>query len=369
MTHKPTVLVLFGGRSAEHEISLLSARAVVQAIDASRYFPILVAIDKQGQWRLQKPEQLLEIGVDPRTQKLGDGPQVILEPWPAPGGRGCIEVSGQGRVLVDVAFPVLHGPLGEDGTIQGLCELAGLPCVGASLLGSAVGMDKDVMKRLLLQAQLPVVPHRVLRKQSHDKDPEQAQAELAELGFPMFVKPSAMGSSVGVSRVTDAAGLREALDGAFAFDHKVVVESGLEHPREIECAVLGGDPPVVSTPGEIVVQHADGFYSYAAKYLDDGAFTRIPAELSAQETARVQQLTRRVFEVLECSGLARVDLFMDAGGNLFVNEINTLPGFTAISMYPKMMEASGIAVPELVSRLIDEALQRGRMRHALRTSR
>ena len=371
MTQKLRVLVLFGGRSAEHEISLLSARFVVEALDPERFEPVLVGIDKQGRWQLESRESLLAAGKDARAVALSGGqPQVSLAARPSK--ERALELSGDaGSGLgVDVVFPVLHGPLGEDGTVQGLLELSGLPYVGAGVLGSAVGMDKDVMKRLLLQAGLPVLPYLTLRQARYTRARQACLDEVTkELAFPVFVKPANLGSSVGVSRVLEPSGLGAAVDAAFEFDSKVVVEQGLDHPREIECAVLGGEAPIVSVPGEIVVDHPDGFYSYAAKYLDDtGATTRIPAELSPAEIQQAQALSLATFEALECDGMARVDLFLGKDRELWVNEINTIPGFTQISMYPKLMQASGVPPRELVARLIDEALSRAERKHSKRTS-
>jgi D-alanine-D-alanine ligase len=268
-----------------------------------------------------------------------------------------------------VAFPVLHGPLGEDGTVQGLLELAGVPFVGSGVLGSAVGMDKDVMKRLLVAAKLPVLPYLTLRRARFERSRDAELEALGQLGLPLFVKPANLGSSVGVSRVTERAALAAAVTHAFEFDDKIVIEAGLERPREIECAVLGGEVPFASIPGEIVVDHADGFYSYAAKYLDEnGAHTRIPAELTAAESAEAQRLALATFDALEAEGLARVDLFLDRERRLWVNEINTLPGFTAISMFPKLMAASGVDARTLITRLIEDAERRGAERRARRTT-
>jgi D-alanine-D-alanine ligase len=370
MSSKLRVLVLFGGRSAEHEISLLSARFVVEALDPERFDAVLVGIDKQGRWQLESRGSLLSAGTDARGVALGTGlPQVFLPPRPAQAGTPELAVESRTPLGVDVVFPVLHGPMGEDGTVQGLLELSGLPYVGAGVLGSAVGMDKDVMKRLLLHAGLPVLAYVTLRQARYQREREDCLTEARSLKFPVFVKPANLGSSVGVSRVVDPGALAAAIDLAFEFDDKVVVEQGLNHPREIECAVLGGRTPLVSVPGEIVVDHPDGFYSYAAKYLDDsGATTRIPAELSAAETAQAQALSLRTFEALECEGMARVDLFLGSDRKLWVNEINTIPGFTRISMYPKLMQESGVPPRELVSRLIDEALARGARKRARKTS-
>jgi D-alanine-D-alanine ligase len=230
-------------------------------------------------------------------------------------------------------------------------------------------MDKDVMKRLLERAGLPILPYVTLRQADYARARDACLAEVAPLSFPVFVKPANLGSSVGVSRVLGAQALGAAVDQAFEFDGKVVIEQGLDHPREIECAVLGGEAPIVSVPGEIVVNHPDGFYSYAAKYLDDaGASTRIPAELSPAEITEVQRLAQQTFQVLECQGMARVDLFLDRQRKLWVNEINTIPGFTRISMYPKLMQASGVPARELVSRLLDDALTRGKQKAARKTS-
>jgi D-alanine-D-alanine ligase len=370
MTQKLRVLVLFGGRSAEHEISLLSARFVVEALDPERFEPLLVGIDKQGRWQLESRESLLGAGQGAAGVVLSSGlPEVSLPPRPPSNGALELAVELRSPVGVDVVFPVLHGPMGEDGTVQGLLELSGLPYVGAGVLGSAVGMDKDVMKRLLLQAGLPLLPYVTLRQGRYARARDAALAEASRLAFPVFVKPANLGSSVGVSRVLTPEALGAAVDHAFEFDGKVVIEQGLEHPREIECAVLGGESPIVSVPGEIIVDHPDGFYSYAAKYLDEtGATTRIPAELDAAEIARAQELSLRTFEALECEGMARVDLFLSRQRELFVNEINTIPGFTQISMYPKLMQASGVPPRELVSRLIDDAVVRATAKRVRKTS-
>lgn len=370
-SQKIRVAVLFGGRSAEHEISLLSARFVVEALDRDRFEPILIGIDKSGRWLLQEEALLLGAARDPRLARLNQAmPEVALAAHPARAGESPLSIGGAGAAGVDVVFPVLHGPMGEDGCVQGLLELAGVPYVGAGVVGSAVGMDKDVMKRLLAEAELPLVPYVTLRRAECEKSPPRALARCEELGgYPLFVKPANLGSSVGVSRAKTRAELADAIEHAFEFDTKVVVEKALDRPREIECAVLGNDDPIASIPGEIVIDHPDGFYSYTAKYIDEhGATIRIPADLTAAETNVVQVLAVRTFRALECQGLARVDLFRDAGGALYVNEINTLPGFTAISMYPKLWEASGIPAKELVARLVDLALERARVRAKLRTS-
>ena len=368
-SRKLRVAVLFGGRSAEHEISLLSARNVVQALDRDRFEPMLIGIDKNGRWLLQQEAMLLAAARDPRLAKLEQSASsVSLMAHPGDHGEAALTIGGASEAI-DVVFPVLHGPMGEDGCIQGLLELAGVPYVGSGVLGSSVGMDKDVMKRLLAQAEIPIVPYETVRMHEWQRSRGAVEQRCSALVFPVFVKPANLGSSVGVTKVKDPAALGAAIDAAFEFDTKVVIEQGIEGVREIECSVLGDEDPIASIPGEIVVDHPDGFYSYAAKYIDEhGATTRIPADLTPAEVSAVQLLALRTFRTLEGSGLARVDFFMDKSGALYVNEINTLPGFTSISMYPKMWEASGIAPKDLVARLIDLAIARGERRRKLKTS-
>lgn len=369
-SRKLRVAVLFGGRSAEHEISLLSARNVVQALDRERFDPMLIGIDKNGRWLLQQEAVLLAAARDPRLAKLEQtASSVSLLAHPSEGGEAALTMAGGASQAIDVVFPVLHGPMGEDGCIQGLLELAGVPYVGSGVLGSSVGMDKDVMKRLLAQAEIPIVPYETVRIGEWNRNRDAVIERCAALVCPLFVKPANLGSSVGVTKVKDHAALQAAIDAAFEYDTKVVIEQGVEGVREIECSVLGDDDPIASIPGEIVVDHPDGFYSYAAKYIDEhGATTRIPADLTTAEASAVQLLALRTFRTLEGSGLARIDFFMDKNRSIYVNEINTLPGFTSISMYPKLWEASGIAPQELVTRLIDLALARSERRRKLRTS-
>jgi D-alanine-D-alanine ligase len=365
---KRRVLILFGGRSAEHEISILSARNVFRALDRERFEPMLVGIDKQGRWRIEPEETLLAATGDPRKVALAPaGAELTVPVRPSGGG-----VPTTPRAILDaddVVFPILHGTYGEDGTVQGLLELADVAYVGAGHLGSAIGMDKDVAKRLLAHAGIPVVPWRVCTAAELRRDPDALAAKVAALGFPLFVKPANAGSSVGVSKVKTLDQLLPALQAAFAFDRKVLAEAAVD-AREIECAVLGNDDPVASVPGEIVVSHADGFYSYDAKYVDpDGSSWKIPAEISPETAERVRHLSIETFRALELSGLSRVDFFLDRRtGALYVNEVNTIPGFTAISMYPKMWEASGLSGTALVSRLIDLALERRAERRALKTN-
>jgi D-alanine-D-alanine ligase len=361
---KTKVIILFGGRSAEHEISLLSARNVLAALDRERFEPALIGIDRAGRWHRESERTLAAATGDPRALALdGAAPLVGIEEGLAAAPSPSLS-AGEDLVV----FPVLHGTFGEDGTVQGLLELGDVAYVGAGVLGSAVGMDKDVAKRLLRDAGIPVVEFAVVTASAFARDPAGALAAAPALGYPLFVKPVNAGSSVGVSRVSSPTGLEPAVRAAFAFDRKVLLERAVD-AREIECAVLGNDDPVASIPGEILVHHRDGFYSYDAKYVDpEGASWKIPADLSPATAARVQALAVATFRTLELAGMARVDFFMERGGGaLYVNEVNTLPGFTAISMYPKMWEASGMSQKALVSRLIELALERRDARRALRT--
>ena len=355
---KLRVALLFGGQSAEHEISILSARNVLAALDPQRFEAVLVGIDRQGRWLRQDGARLLESARDPRLVRIEDGPPVSKE----------MIFAGAAPGAIDVIFPVLHGTMGEDGTVQGLFELAGIPYVGAGVLGSAIGMDKDVSKRLLRDAGIPIAAFHTLRRERFEADPAAALALAQDLGLPVFTKPANAGSSIGVRKVRAQADLEAAVRHAFQFDDKVLIEAAVT-AREIELAVLGGEPPAVSVAGEIVVRHPDGFYSYDAKYLDEsGARLELPARLSRVVLSRAEASAVRSFEVLECEGMARVDLFLEPDGTLRVNEINTLPGFTAISMYPKLWELSGIAPRALVTRLIELALERARRRAALKRS-
>lgn len=360
---KIRVGIVFGGQSAEHEVSILSARNVLAALDPSRFEPVLIGIDKAGRWLTQDAKQLLAGGHNPRLVHIEGGRPVQL---PSPLSESTPSSAAMGRI--DVIFPVLHGTLGEDGTVQGLFEIAGIPYVGAGVLGSAIGMDKDVMKRLLRDAGIPVADFRAVRRDRFDAEPQRVLEELAALGFPLFTKPANAGSSVGIRKVAGASSLADAVRYAFEFDSKILAESAVSG-REIELAVLGGNPPTVSVAGEIVVEHPDGFYSYDAKYIDEhGARLELPARIAADVQARAQTMALRAFDVLECEGMARVDMFLRKDGALLVNEINTIPGFTAISMYPKLWELSGVPPRELVTRLIELALRRGERRAAIRRS-
>ena len=344
--------ILFGGKSAEHEISLLSAKNVVDALDRSKYEPVLIGIDKSGRWVTSESSKFLLNHTDPKRIALNQAENTGVALVPQSEGKLTgLEAAGL-DLQVDVVFPILHGPLGEDGAVQGLLKLANVPFVGAGVLGSAVGMDKDVMKRLLRDAGLPVPKFLVFGR---GRKPDYATVTKA-LGSPVFVKPANLGSSVGISKAKDEASFHKAVATAFRYDTKIVIEENIKG-REIECAVLGNESPQASVPGEIIPTHE--FYSYEAKYLDEaGARLEIPAKLDAATVRRVQELAVKTFQALNCEGMGRVDFFLTPAGELYVNEINTIPGFTKISMYPKLWEASGIGYSELISRLIELAVKR-----------
>jgi D-alanine-D-alanine ligase len=359
---KIRVAVLYGGRSGEHEVSLQSAASVINYLDRDRFEIVPVAIDKQGRWLLNDIS-LLEGKKSLPVFK--DAPKVVLPPNPADSGGDSALIrlgeSGEARGI-DVVFPVMHGPLCEDGTIQGLLELADLPYVGCGVLASAVAMDKDVAKRVARDAGIPIVPYVSLQHEVWKKEKQQFAKRVEEqLGYPVFVKPANLGSSVGVHKVKEPSGLNAALEDAFNYDRKVLVEAAV-NAREIEVSVLenleAGAEPLASIPGEVDPAHE--FYSYEAKYLDEnGAALIIPAKLDPEETKRAQEIARKAFTALECEGMARVDLFLDrTSGKFFFNELNTIPGFTSISMYPKLWAASGISYQELLSKLVDLAISR-----------
>lgn len=362
--NKLRVAVVFGGRSAEHEVSLQSARNVIESLDLDRYEPVLIGIDKEGRWFLNENSIQLLNASDPKLIRLSDSRnEVALTPNGA--GSGLINLANQTAIgKLDVIFPVLHGPFGEDGTIQGLAKLANLPCVGAGILGSSVGMDKDVMKRLLRDAGIPIGRFVTLTQNSRNK---YSYKDLSrEFGQVLFVKPANLGSSVGISKVRNEREFHDALDLALTYDLKVVVEEEIRG-REIECAILGNEEPRASIPGEII-PHAD-FYSYEAKYIsEDGAGLDIPAKLPPHMVQRVQEIAIASFKTLECLGMARVDIFLTEDERIFVNEINTIPGFTRISMYPKLWEFSGISHNELVDTLIQLAMDDFAKRNRLKVS-
>jgi D-alanine-D-alanine ligase len=340
--------VLFGGRSGEHEVSLSSAASVIRALDSEKYEAVPIGISKDGRWLVGTGAQKM------LPEVLKSGERVVLPPDPTAGVLMPFGSASGPSVMVDVVFPVLHGTFGEDGTVQGLLELAGLPYVGAGVLGSAVGMDKDVQKRLFRDEGLPVAPYVAFPRSTWERSPADVLKMVAkELRFPVFVKPATLGSSVGMTKVHNRHELPKALDLAAEFAQKILVEKGLS-AREIEVAVLGNDAPKASIPGEIV-PHRE-FYDYAAKYLEEGTKLLIPSPLKQAQVAKFQDYAVRAFRCLECAGMARVDFFLEKRTNrIYINEINTIPGFTSISMYPKMWEASGIPYRELISRLIDLA--------------
>ncbi|MBI2360199.1 MAG: D-alanine--D-alanine ligase [Deltaproteobacteria bacterium] len=362
MKRKLRVAILFGGKSAEHEISLLSAKSIFEAIDKEKYDILLIGISKGGEWILQEgPLVRWPKAITARSP----GQRVAL----VAGKREAhlVTLAGARRMarVVDVVFPVLHGPFGEDGTMQGLLKLADVPFVGAGVTGSALGMDKDVMKRLLRDAGIRTAKFLTLHRSS------EAQIGFVEaqreLGLPLFVKPANLGSSVGIAKVKNQSEFERAVRDAFRYDRKILVEECIQG-RELECSVLGNDNPIASLPGEIIPQR--DFYSYEAKYLDErGALLKIPAELPHEVVKEVQQTAVKTFETLCCEGMARVDFFLRDGLEVVVNEINTIPGFTKISMYPKMWEASGISFTELVDRLIELAIERFAREKRLKTSR
>ena len=383
---KLRVGILFGGRSGEHEVSLLSAASVLNAIDKNKFEVVPIGITKEGRWLTAADAELLLQGkgetqshlragdpeATPGAAVLATGQAVVVPPEPQRPGSGSSLAPFQTEALsrrasdrainVDIIFPVLHGTFGEDGTIQGLFELADIAYVGAGVLGSAAGMDKDVMKSLFMAAGLPIVKHVTVLRSDWESAPKKVQKLIeSKLKYPVFVKPANLGSSVGISKARERKELAPAMEEAAKFDRKIVIEEGVggkkHKAREIECSVLGNDKPAASVPGEIVP--GKEFYDYTAKYLDEGSQLIIPAKLSKAETKKIQQLAIAAFKAVDCSGLSRVDFLMDPKNRkIYLNEINTMPGFTAISMYPKLWAASGLGYPELIEKLIKLGLDR-----------
>jgi D-alanine-D-alanine ligase len=354
--------LLFGGRSGEHEVSLTSAASVIKALDPEKYEIIPIGITREGAWRVgASARKLLESPrALPAILENGQPVTASVDPQrPALLALNSQSATGKSTPAVDVVFPLLHGTFGEDGTVQGLLELAGIPYVGAGVLGSAAGMDKDLMKRLFRDAGLPVVPWVLVMRGEWEAEPARVRKLVRRpLRYPLFVKPANLGSSVGISKVHNSKELGSAIDLAARYDRKVIVENGIE-AREIECSVLGNDRPVASLPGEVIP--VNEFYDYEAKYVKEGSQIVIPARLTRAQARRVQEFSVRAFQAIDCAGMARVDFLLDRkSGKLWVNEINTIPGFTPISMYPKMWEASGLAYPQLLDRLIELALERHR---------
>ena len=369
MHKKIRVGIIFGGKSAEHDVSLQSAQNVIEALDKEKYEPVLIGITRQGSWILNDQSKMLLAAKDKPKAKSGvkeSGDQVNQNVVLVPQGNGRMVKlvklgSQQPDQSIDVVFPVLHGPFGEDGTIQGLLKLANIPFVGAGVLGSAVGMDKDVMKRLLRDSRIPIAKFLTIK----EKEVPTYEDVVKNLGLPFFVKPANMGSSVGVSKVSEEKYFDIAIQKAFEYDRKLLIEESIAG-QEIECAVLGNDDPIASVPGEVIANH--DFYSYEAKYIDEhGAALEIPAKLPSDIVQKVQKLAVKTFKTLSCEGLGRVDFFLKKNGVIIVNEINTIPGFTPISMYPKLWEASGISYTELIDRLIQLALERFEKEQKLKT--
>jgi D-alanine-D-alanine ligase len=377
--------VIYGGRSGEHEVSLASAAAVFKNLDPDRYEPIAIRIEKDGRWTLPRRPPTLVSAADvihaghqieessTREAHLVayPGGDTLMTIDSSTRGEEAVGRSGQAAVsglMLDVVFPVLHGPYGEDGTVQGLLELANVPYVGAGVLGSAVGMDKAVMKLVFAAKALPICDYEVLLARDWQRDERGVLNRLvAALGFPVFVKPANLGSSVGISKAKHVAELRDAIKLAAEFDRKIVVEAAVPNAREIEVAVIGNDDPEASLPGEIISSRE--FYDYEAKYLDGGSREVIPAVLPAPLTAEIRAQAINAFKAIDCAGMARVD-FLLAGdsGTLYVNEVNTIPGFTTISMFAKMWAASGLAYPALIDKLIALAIDRHAEKQRLRTS-
>src|SRR6266699_5824328 len=384
---KLRVGILFGGRSGEHEVSLLSAASVLGAIDKSKYEVVPIGITKEGRWLTSAEAEKLLNGKTPeheaRHLRAGDpettpaaavlaaGEAVVVPPEPKKSGASLAPFqtdpaltrrASDRAINVDIIFPVLHGTFGEDGTIQGLLELADIPYVGAGVLGSAAGMDKDIMKSLFRATGLPIVRHVTVLRSDWESAPKKVQKLVeSKLRYPVFVKPANLGSSVGISKARNRKELGTAIEEAARFDRKIVIEEGVggknRKAREVECSVLGNDRPEASVPGEIVP--STEFYDYSAKYLDEGSQLIIPAKLTKAETKKIQQLAIAAFRAVDCSGLARVDFLMDPKSRkIYVNEINTMPGFTSISMYPKLWAATGVSYPKLIERLIQLGMER-----------
>jgi D-alanine-D-alanine ligase len=374
---KLRVGIIYGGRSGEHEVSVASAAAVVQNLDKQRYEPIPIRIEKDGRWLLAErlpvsssAAEVIEQGKHAGRASRGGREAHLLA---HPGDEQLITLpKSEGELItgvgLDVVFPVLHGPYGEDGTVQGLLELANIPYVGAGVLASAVGMDKAVAKLVFAARGLPVAPYSVvLRQQWIAHSAETEERVTRHLGFPMFVKPANLGSSVGISKAKTPADLSAAIRLAAEYDRKIVIEAAVAEAREIECAVLGNDSPEASVPGEIIPSRE--FYDYEAKYLDEDSKTIVPADLTAAQTAEVRQMAVEVFRAVDAAGMARVDFLMERRtGTMFVNEINTIPGFTTISMFAKMWAASGVSYAALLDRLIGLAQQRHAEKQQLKTT-
>jgi D-alanine-D-alanine ligase len=366
---KIRVGIIFGGRSGEHEVSLMSARSVMNAIDKSKYEVLPIGITKEGRWLVG--EDIMRMLADGANAPVTHAALVG-----EPGQRALVALDDEqgGRAMaahelteLDVIFPVLHGPFGEDGTVQGLLELAEMPYVGAGVVGSAVGMDKAIFKAVMQSHGLPVLPYRLVLRLEWERDRETVlDAVEAELTYPVFVKPANLGSSVGVNKAQNRDELAAGLDDAARYDRRLLVEQGI-NAREIEVSVLGNEEPIASVPGEVVPD--EEFYSYASKYLNDASELSIPAPISEELSAQAREMAVRAYKAMDCAGLGRCDFLLDKDdGTLYMNEINSIPGFTHISMYPKLWEASGISYPDLIDRLISLALERGADKRRSETS-
>ncbi|MEJ2210326.1 MAG: D-alanine--D-alanine ligase [Anaerolineae bacterium] len=357
MEKKTRVGLIFGGRSGEHEVSLMSAQGVMGAIDRDKYEVVPIGITKEGRWLASgDPMKALASGEPGRSNHAA----LLAEP----SRQGLMRLEGREQALMavkvaelDVIFPILHGPFGEDGTVQGLLELAGLPYVGAGVAASAVGMDKILFKDIMLAHGLPIVPYVAIKRKGWEQDPDEVIARIeAEIGYDAFVKPANLGSSVGITKAHNRSELRAALDEAARYDRKLLAEKAVDG-REIEVSVLGNDAPIASVPGEIVPSNE--FYDYAAKYLDDESQLLIPAPIPDEVAQQIREMAIQAYVAIDCAGMARADFLLDRGsGQVYINELNTLPGFTPISMYPKLWEASGLPYAELIGRLIELALER-----------
>ena len=349
MRNKTHLLIICGGQSAEHGVSLVSAANIYRALDKRKYRVSVIGIDHRGHWFKLQPGDMQKFAYQSTIEHLGNKTEVL-----GPKSLFCSTPTGAKDPIgvPDVVFPVLHGPMGEDGTIQGLLTLAGIAYVGANVPGSVIGMDKDIQKRLLQHADIPVASYIVLNR--HEPTILKSNSIVEKLGLPVFVKPVGQGSSIGITKVTNRDQLSRAVDTAFEFDDRIIIEQHIRG-REIECAVLGNRFPAASIPGEIITNN--DFYNYQAKYLDESATElQAPAELNNQQVVRVQQLAIQTYKALNCRGMARVDCFLAPGNRLYVNEVNTIPGFTEISMYPKLWELSGISYGDLLDRLISLAI-------------
>jgi D-alanine-D-alanine ligase len=362
MQKKLRVGVIFGGRSGEHEVSLVSAASVIQALDKEKYEVVPIGITPEGRWiSSERSLQLLKAKAG-----LEHEPERFLAPEPSRQALMTASGGGGGSLPLDVVFPVMHGTYGEDGTVQGLLELANIPYVGAGVLGSAVGMDKIAQKQILQREGFPVVKYLAFPSSEYQQSPKRVIARLERhVRYPMFVKPANTGSSVGISKAHNRGELRTAIDLACQYDRRIIVEQGIVHAREIECAVLGNDAPIASTPGEIIPSNE--FYDYEAKYVDGKSQAIIPAPLPKALTTRIQAMAVRAFQAVDGAGMARVDFFLTRRSRrVILNELNTIPGFTSISMYPKLWEASGLSYPALLDRLITLALERHHVMNGLR---